>query len=102
MQDIYISGTGVWTPPHKISNKELVAPCSINACPIATCEDRSSRWAMPERRIAPGNAPASNPDVTPSPETETYPSVIGKETNAFVDKNVSFLLVAGSTRSAGS
>jgi beta-ketodecanoyl-[acyl-carrier-protein] synthase len=24
MQDIYISGTGVWTPPHKISNKELV------------------------------------------------------------------------------
>ena len=24
MQDIYISGTGVWTPPHKISNEELV------------------------------------------------------------------------------
>ena len=24
MQDIYISGTGVWTPPHKISNDELV------------------------------------------------------------------------------
>jgi len=24
MQDIYISGTGVWTPPHKVSNKELV------------------------------------------------------------------------------
>ena len=23
MQDIYISGTGVWTPPHKISNDEL-------------------------------------------------------------------------------
>ena len=24
MEDIYISGTGVWTPPHKISNDELV------------------------------------------------------------------------------
>ena len=24
MHDIYISGTGVWTPPHKVSNKELV------------------------------------------------------------------------------
>ena len=24
MQDIFISGTGVWTPPHKISNEELV------------------------------------------------------------------------------
>ena len=24
MHDIYISGTGVWTPPHKISNQELV------------------------------------------------------------------------------
>ena len=24
MQDIYISGTGMWTPPHKISNDELV------------------------------------------------------------------------------
>ena len=24
MQDIYISGTGIWTPPHKISNQELV------------------------------------------------------------------------------
>jgi beta-ketodecanoyl-[acyl-carrier-protein] synthase len=24
MQDIYISGTGIWTPPHKISNDELV------------------------------------------------------------------------------
>jgi beta-ketodecanoyl-[acyl-carrier-protein] synthase len=24
MQDIYISGTGVWTPPHKVSNEELV------------------------------------------------------------------------------
>ena len=24
MQDIYISGTGVWTPPHKVSNEELI------------------------------------------------------------------------------
>ena len=24
MQDIYISGTGVWTPPHNVSNEELV------------------------------------------------------------------------------
>jgi beta-ketodecanoyl-[acyl-carrier-protein] synthase len=24
MNDIYISGTGIWTPPHKISNDELV------------------------------------------------------------------------------
>ena len=24
MQDIYISGTGLWTPPHKVSNQELV------------------------------------------------------------------------------
>ena len=24
MQDIYISGTGLWTPPHKVSNEELV------------------------------------------------------------------------------
>ena len=24
MQDIYISGTGVWTPPHTVSNEELV------------------------------------------------------------------------------
>ena len=24
MQDIYISGTGIWTPPHKVSNQELV------------------------------------------------------------------------------
>ena len=24
MQDIFISGTGVWTPPYKISNEELV------------------------------------------------------------------------------
>jgi len=24
MEDIYISGTGVWTPPHKVSNEELV------------------------------------------------------------------------------
>jgi beta-ketodecanoyl-[acyl-carrier-protein] synthase len=25
MQDIYISGTGVWTPPHKVSNEEIVS-----------------------------------------------------------------------------
>ena len=24
MQDIYISGTGIWTPPNTVSNKELV------------------------------------------------------------------------------
>ena len=24
MEDIYISGTGIWTPPHKVSNQELV------------------------------------------------------------------------------
>ena len=24
MQDIYISGTGIWTPPNKVSNQELV------------------------------------------------------------------------------
>ena len=29
MQDIYISGTGIWTPPHKVSNQELVE--SFNA-----------------------------------------------------------------------
>ena len=35
MEDIYISGTGIWTPPHKVSNQELrKSPESAEIAPL--------------------------------------------------------------------
>ena len=55
MQDIYISGTGVWTPPYKVSNDELVE--SFNSYVEIYNKDNS-------KQIADGSIEALEPSST--------------------------------------
>ena len=55
MQDIYISGTGVWTPPYKVSNDELVE--SFNSYVEIYNKDNS-------QQIADGSIEALEPSST--------------------------------------